>query len=117
MHHKTVLNMAANTEFKVPLLPLTASKKPAINLPKFDFNDLILQEELGRGGFGVVYKAKHFNQTVVVKQMLHHDVHMKKLFIKEAKLSYYICLLARQIMGWCSFYLSAKSPCQFKWNI
>ena len=78
--------MAANTEFKVPLLPLTASKKPAINLPKFDFNDLILQEELGRGGFGVVYKAKHFNQTVVVKQMLHHDVHMKKLFIKEAKL-------------------------------
>ena len=73
-------------QFKLPFLPIKKAATELLNLPKFSYKDITLQDELGRGGFGVVCKANSSQNFVVVKQMLHKDSYMKNLFIKEAKM-------------------------------
>ena len=73
--------------FAVPNLP--PAKAPVDpSLPRFDERHLKKGEEIGRGSFGVVYKALYRGEQVVVKEMRDDDMdgNAAKRFLKEAKI-------------------------------
>lgn len=53
---------------------------------KFKFEDLQEKEVIGRGSYGIVYKARHHDKTVVVKNVMGESAEDEKNFVKEAKL-------------------------------
>ena len=81
--------MSLKQTFKVPkLAPKT--DKTYCNFESFNWQDVIREEEIGRGSFGTVFRGTHIvssreKRSVVVKVM--NDVHgSAKEFKKEAKL-------------------------------
>ena len=71
-------------------IPLNAFKKREIVVPKdqklplFDFHRIIKEEDIGRGSFGIVFKAKYENKTFVIKKLHCTEVDdIGKQFIKD----------------------------------
>ena len=54
--------------------------------PLFKFDDLINKDVIGRGAFGLVFKATYKDETVVVKRILGESTDDEDCFLKEAKL-------------------------------
>ena len=71
--------------FKLPTLRVV-SYKISSNLPSFDFEELKNVEHIAHGGYGIVYKASHKNDTVVVKKVAGESAEDEDMFVKEAKL-------------------------------
>ncbi len=55
-------------------------------MPQFEFHDLDEKEVIGRGSYGIVYKARYLSEEVVVKKILGESTDEEESFIKEAKL-------------------------------
>ena len=68
-------------------IPVIGTKRDP-HLKVFDFKDLSMQKDiLGRGSFGVAYKTKYKNKTVVIKELLSKEwSETGKKFLKEAKI-------------------------------
>jgi serine/threonine protein kinase len=75
-------------EFKLPTLKSRSSLLETKNdgLPSFKFETLMNKDVIGRGAFGLVYKAKYDGETVVVKKLLGESLDDENGFKKEAKL-------------------------------
>ena len=54
--------------------------------PLFKFDDLKSKDVIGRGAFGLVFKATYNGETVVVKKILGESLGEEDCFLKEAKL-------------------------------
>lgn len=79
--------------FKLPFITKRAVVNKVTDLPQFRYEDLEENGTIGRGSFGVVVKATHFEQgyvsnTVVVKKLLEESMEEEKEFIKEARMLY-----------------------------
>ena len=55
-------------------------------MPQFQFEDLSEKKVIGRGSYGIVYKARYLSEEVVVKKMLGESTDEEDNFIKEARL-------------------------------
>ena len=53
---------------------------------KFKYNDLQEREVIGRGSYGIVYKASYHDGTIVVKNIMGELTEGENNFVKEAKL-------------------------------
>ena len=53
---------------------------------KFKYNDMQEREVIGRGSYGIVYKARYHDETVVVKNIMGKSTKDENNFVKEAKL-------------------------------
>ena len=53
---------------------------------KFKFEDLQEKEVIGRGSYGIMYKARYHDKTVVVKNIMGESAEGEENFVKEAKL-------------------------------
>ena len=77
-------------QFKIPFYFPLPKKRVDIDpdLPRFDNSLIVKHEELGRGSFGIVYRASYNGDDTVVKVMQEasFDKVAAKWFIKEAKL-------------------------------
>ena len=75
-------------DFKLPTLKSRSSLLETKNdgLPSFKFETLMNKDVIGRGAFGLVYKAKYDGETVVVKKLLGESLDDENGFKKEAKL-------------------------------
>ena len=51
---------------------------------KFKYNDLQEREVIGRGSYGIVYKARYHDETVVVKDIMGESTEDENNFVKEA---------------------------------
>lgn len=74
--------MAAS--FKLP--SLVKKRKPPVNLPRFEWRDISIKEDLGSGTFGSVYLANYEKeeQNVIIKKMKGESAEGKRRFEKEA---------------------------------
>ena len=61
-------------------------KRTQYDMPQFEFHDLDEKEVIGRGSYGIVYKARYLSEEVVVKKILGESTDEEESFIKEAKL-------------------------------
>lgn len=81
--------------FKLPVISSLPVQPAALHvLPSFEFCDIYNKEFLGKGSYGLVFKANHKtaggDQNVVVKQMLSESPDDVVCFSKEAKLLFSI---------------------------
>jgi serine/threonine protein kinase len=61
-------------------------KRIQYDMPQFEFHDLDEKEVIGRGSYGIVYKARDLSEEVVIKKILGESTDEEESFIKEAKL-------------------------------
>ena len=77
--------MAFQIPKHLPKKGISVSRDPT--LPTFSFSNVTKEEELGRGSFGVVYKARYQSDIVVIKQLHVNDWNQNgKKIVKEAKI-------------------------------
>ena len=57
--------------FTIPFVPPTEVSFPEDPLlPKFFYDEVIKEEELGRGSIGFTYKARFKGETVAIKEFI-----------------------------------------------
>ena len=73
--------MAAS--FKRPCL--VKKRKPPVYIPRFEWRDISIKEQLGSGTFGSVYLVNYEKeeQNVIVKKMKGESTEVKRRFEKE----------------------------------
>ena len=69
--------------FKVPSVRRSIHEDDG--LPKFTFEERVIQEKIGNGAFGEVFRASYRGETVVIKKLIAGSGSSKG-FLKEAKL-------------------------------
>jgi serine/threonine protein kinase len=55
-------------------------------MPPFDFRCIEEKKVIGRGSYGIVYKAQYISEDVIVKKILSESIDEEDSFIKEARL-------------------------------
>ena len=72
--------MAAS--FKLP--SLVKKRKPPVNLPRFEWRDISIKEDLGSGTFGSVYLANYEKeeQNVIIKKMKGESAEGKRRLVR-----------------------------------
>ena len=61
-------------------------KRKKYDMPQFEFDALNEKGVIGRGSYGIVYKARYLNEEVVVKKILGESTDEEDGFVKEARL-------------------------------
>ncbi|XP_064629357.1 uncharacterized protein LOC135488632 isoform X2 [Lineus longissimus] len=73
--------------FKIPKFCVSKRRKADYcGLPQFEWDGLSNQEEIGRGAFGAVVRARYGNEIVVVKRLLDEDAEEERNLVKKATL-------------------------------
>ena len=72
--------------FKLP--KLVRKQKKDLELPRFDWGNIVKQKKLGSGSFGSVQLARHGSslQNVVIKKLKSTSIDSQMRFLKEAKI-------------------------------
>ena len=78
-------NVEVKMERHFKVLSLKETLNEDSGLPKFSFEETVLEELIGNGSFGEVFKATYRGDTVVIKKLLAGSGSYKGL-LKEAKL-------------------------------
>ena len=82
-----VISRSSKMAFKLPTLSLKSiSCKSNDDLESFDFGELKEKEVIGYGAYGLVYKGRFREETVVVKKVSSESADDEDCFTKEAKL-------------------------------
>ena len=75
----------------VEKLPLFVGRQPSsvlinFGLLEFRWEELCVEEEIGRVRIGAVFAAKRCGEVVVIKKLFRQNAYEKRLFLKETKI-------------------------------